>query len=172
MVLSSRPRRLARSRTPGFHPGNTGSNPVGVTSLPSGRPQHPAASPRAAVFLLGLHPIGWVIPADAGSRSRPPRRQQITLRRRFRLRNPQALQRKAATAAPPGEDRHILHCGVSRHIDEGPRMAGTKDLSEIVAALHAPGSPRRGKHPWLPRRTGRINRNRALTTQLGNAPSL
>lgn len=26
-----RPHRLVRSRTPGFHPGNTGSNPVGVT---------------------------------------------------------------------------------------------------------------------------------------------
>ena len=29
-VLRDRPRRLARSRTSGFHPDNTGSNPVGV----------------------------------------------------------------------------------------------------------------------------------------------
>jgi hypothetical protein len=31
-VPSARPHRLARSRTPGFQPGNTGSNPVGAIS--------------------------------------------------------------------------------------------------------------------------------------------
>ena len=30
-----RPVRLVRSRTPGFHPGNTGSNPVRVVLKPS-----------------------------------------------------------------------------------------------------------------------------------------
>ena len=30
MSPSTRPHRLVRSRTPGFHPGNRGSNPLGV----------------------------------------------------------------------------------------------------------------------------------------------
>ena len=33
MVIQSWPHRLVRSRTPGFQPGNTGSNPVGAIAM-------------------------------------------------------------------------------------------------------------------------------------------
>ena len=49
-VAAHRPRRLARPRTPAFHVGNTGSNPVGDANkikefLPSARRSTPAITP-------------------------------------------------------------------------------------------------------------------------------
>ena len=54
-----RPHRLVWSRTPGFHPGNTGSNPVGVTNFPRARTVRRAKSssrsPHLTMVVLSSH---------------------------------------------------------------------------------------------------------------------
>lgn len=68
----TRPRRLARSRTSGFHPENTGSNPVGVVvPVPRRRPSlrtHPIANPHHAE--TGLR-AAWALKGTGNDSPRP-----------------------------------------------------------------------------------------------------